>query len=193
METKETINEAKWPIYRIMATRRRDKLERAIALRRELAELEGRLDANGRPIEVGDIVAKPYDNSDLAELPERIKDAILGQVIKVFTEIEGYLIVDSKGKRITATEDLTEAVNTLNLYQALDCDAKGQRIERAYVHLGDGITYKASEIVTLGGLEWVTCQECGFSWPFDARMNTVEECPCCRALLQYPYPLGGCN
>ena len=96
------------------------------------------LDANGRPVRVGDTVATPYPTDDLARLPERIQGAILGTVIEIAEDFNG-----------------------------------------EFVHLGDGIFYGPEDIVTLGGLEWVTCQECGESWPFDVRMSVEEECPFC--------------
>ena len=143
------------------------------------------LDKNGRPIEVGDVIALPYDNNNLIELARAIKDGVLGQVVETFTEKEGYLIVDENGKRITATTDVVGATNTLNLYEALGVEVKGLRLERAYVHLGDGTTHPAADIVTLSGLEWVECQDCGFPWPFDTRMSEEEECPSCGAFLRY--------
>ena len=52
------------------------------------------------------------------------------------------------------------------------------------VHLGDGIFYSPEDIVTLGGLEFVTCPECDMPWVFDVRRNDVEEeCPYCGYLL----------
>jgi uncharacterized Zn-finger protein len=52
-----------------------------------------------------------------------------------------------------------------------------------FIHLGDGIIYGSEDIVTMGGLEFVTCPECGESWVFDVRMNTQEECPFCGHLF----------
>ena len=99
------------------------------------------LDANNRPIKIGDWVATPYDTGNLLDLAGAIKDAILGQVTE--------LIENPLGE---------------------------------FVALGD-VTHMSDEIVTLGGLEWVTCEGCGFSWPFDVRMSEREECPDCEALL----------
>lgn len=48
----------------------------------------------------------------------------------------------------------------------------------------DGIIYGTKDIVTLSGLEAVTCDGCGSSWLFDTRrMSTKEECPGCGALF----------
>ena len=111
------------------------------------------LDANGRPIKVGDWVATPYprlaDMENVAAemivaLPAIIKGAILGKVIEISEDFQG-----------------------------------------EFVCLGDGIIYGSEDIVTLGGLEWVICPECGKSWPFDVRMNTQEECPFCEHLLTW--------
>lgn len=95
------------------------------------------LDANGRPVVIGDWIATPYDAGDLLKLADVIGAAILGRAVEF--DGEGALRLD--------TGD--------------ECDVE--------------------DIVTLGGLEWVDCRECGFSWPFDARMNDVEECPDCEA------------
>ena len=65
----------------------------------------------------------------------------------------------------------------------------GEDFQGEFVYLegyGDGIVYGPEDIATLGGLEFVTCPECGDSWVFDVRMNTEEECPYCDTAMGNP-------
>lgn len=65
------------------------------------------LDARGRRIEIGDTMATVYDSSDLALLPQRIRDAILGQATETGKDLQGEVVVHVGGAAYGSEKILT--------------------------------------------------------------------------------------
>ena len=94
-------------------------------------------------------------------------------------------MLDARGRQIKVGDTISRVYDNSDLFLLArrirdailgQVTEMGEDLQGAVVHVG-GAAYRSEEILTLSGLEWVACPECGFSWPFDGRMNTEEECP----------------
>ena len=89
---------------------------------------------------------------------------------------------DAKGRPI----EVGDCVATPNLHvvegEVREGAILGEVLEitEDLVHLGDGITYEGSEIITLGGYVWVICLDCNTPWVKDVN-HDEEVCPFCES------------
>lgn len=54
-----------------------------------------------------------------------------------------------------------------------------EEVNDELVHLGDGVTYEGSEIITLDGWMWYICLDCNSPSPVDARGKAIATCSLC--------------